>query len=107
MVVVPMGAVQASIYNWDDPFSFKPDRFLPGSKGSDNPAYLPFSIGPRNCVGQNMAYVTVRVILVELLSRLRFEVDPRMGSREDVLANQVMSLTMKHSGGIHLIPHRL
>ena len=87
--------------------SFKPDRWLEGGTGNDNPAYIPFSLGPRNCVGQNMAYVTLRMILLELLSRLRFEVDPRMGSRQDVRANQVMRLTMKHEGGIHLIPKRL
>ena len=107
MVTIQPAAIQSSIHNWEDPLSFKPDRWLEGGQGNDNAAYIPFSLGPRSCVGQNMAHVTVRVILLELLSRLSFEVDPRMGSREDVRANQVMSLTMKHEGGIHLIPKRL
>ena len=74
---------------------FKPDRWLEGGEGIDNPAYLPFFV---------VLEVTVRVFLLELLSKIKFEVDPRMGSREDVYSNQVLALTRKHQGGIHLIP---
>ena len=107
MITIQPGAIHNSIHNWDDPMAFKPERWLEGGKGAENPAYLPFSLGPRNCLGQNMAYVTVRVILLELLSKLKLAVDPRMGSKEDVYANQVLELTMKHNGGIHLIAERL
>ena len=107
MVFVQLNSVHNSIWNWDDPLSFKPERWLEGGSGNDNPAYIPFSMGPRSCVGQNMAWVTVRVVLLELFSKLRFKADPRMGSREDVRVNQVMSLTLKHQGGIWLIPEKL
>ena len=117
IVFIPFTAVHNSIHNWDQPLEFRPERFLASpepappagsggggrgspSSGDENPAYLPFSAGPRNCVGQNLAWLSVRL---ELLSRLWFEVDPKMGSKEEVHANQVMALVTKVKGGFHLI----
>ena len=39
-------------------------------------AYLPFSIGPRNCIGMNLARVEIYTVLVMLLLRYRFEYMP-------------------------------
>jgi cytochrome P450 len=60
-----------------DPFSFHPERFLPDAPAvfahDDKSAHQPFSHGPRNCLGKNMAYHEIRLVLVTLLFHFEFE----------------------------------
>lgn len=55
--------------NFTDSFSFKPDRFLTPEKfPKDNFEVLqPFSTGPRNCVGKNLANAEMRTIMARLV----------------------------------------
>ncbi|CAF3456617.1 unnamed protein product [Rotaria sp. Silwood1] len=39
-------------------------------------AYLPFAIGPRNCIGQNFALLEAKIILVMFIQRCNFEIIP-------------------------------
>jgi cytochrome P450 len=52
---------------WPDPNTFQPERFLQANNGSAaapaNPAFVPFSKGPRNCIGQELAMIESRIIL--------------------------------------------
>ena len=58
---------------WPDPDSFDPDRFLPGqSENRHRFAYLPFGGGPRLCIGQNMAIVTILLIVATVVRRYDF-----------------------------------
>ncbi|KAK7982106.1 Cytochrome P450 monooxygenase alt3 [Apiospora saccharicola] len=59
-------------HNFKDAISFIPERWLPLSQGAefvnDNRAAMqPFSYGPRNCIGVNMAYAEMRLVLARLL----------------------------------------
>lgn len=53
--------------HWTDPHTFDPERFLQktrdGKPEAANPAYVPFSKGPRNCIGQELAMIESRIIL--------------------------------------------
>jgi cytochrome P450 len=64
---------QWSMYHNDehfkDPFVFHPERWLGDPAFADDckEAFQPFHVGPRNCIGKNLAYIEMRVILTRVL----------------------------------------
>ncbi|KAL4863441.1 hypothetical protein BDV12DRAFT_202115 [Aspergillus spectabilis] len=54
--------------NFKRPNEFIPERWISDEFTSDNKAALqPFSFGPRNCLGKNLAYSELRMILAKVL----------------------------------------
>ncbi|XP_074661831.1 cytochrome P450 3A11-like isoform X2 [Tubulanus polymorphus] len=55
-----------------DPEQFQPDRFLPMYQDQRDPlVYMPFGIGPRNCVGMRFAMIELKITLIRLLRNYR------------------------------------
>ena len=57
---------------WADPNSFKPDRFYTTDvREKRSAALLPFSVGPRNCIGELFARTEMQVHLIMVANRVR------------------------------------
>ena len=68
---VDLGIGRSSKY-WDDPYASRPERFL-DPQGYNKEAWIPFSKGIRNCIGQELAIIETKVILAMTLRNFDFE----------------------------------
>jgi len=111
LVGTPLFAIQNTIHNWDDPHTYKPERWLDvpvetyvfdstssGDGKNKGITYMPFSEGPRNCVGQSLAKMEVLTLLAKLLANFKVELAPEMGGREGIRKRESTHLTLQTAG---------
>lgn len=62
---------------WENPKSFIPERFELENLTNLNPfSYLPFSAGPRNCIGQKFAMLEMKCTIVKVLQKFEISLEP-------------------------------
>uniref|UniRef100_A0A914CPP3 Cytochrome P450 n=1 Tax=Acrobeloides nanus TaxID=290746 RepID=A0A914CPP3_9BILA len=71
-VVISQYSVHRNPKTYPNPDNFDPDNFLPEKAASRHPYdYIPFSAGPRNCIGQKFAFYEEKVAMIWILRKYK------------------------------------
>ncbi|KAF7689170.1 cytochrome P450 3A27-like isoform X5 [Silurus meridionalis] len=69
-IFIPTYTLHRDPEYWTDPDTFNPERFTQENKENiEQYAYMPFGLGPRNCIGMRFALVIIKLAVVEILQR--------------------------------------
>nr|AIA82921.1 CYP450-17 [Gentiana rigescens] len=90
--------------NWGrDSYEYNPERFANGITGACKQPhlYMPFGVGPRVCLGQNLALVELKILVSLILSNFSFSLSPNY--KHDPTVN----LVIEPGQGVNLMLKKL
>lgn len=74
VVLIPLDGIHYDPTYYKDPDKFEPERFRDGYKNLlNNCVYMPFGLGPRNCIGERFALIGAKVGLIHLIRKFKVE----------------------------------
>ncbi|KAL8494529.1 hypothetical protein ACS0TY_025368 [Phlomoides rotata] len=73
MLLVNLWAIQHDPKWWDEPWEFRPERFIDSKGERDGFVLLPFGYGRRGCPGENLAMRVVGLTLASLIQCFEWE----------------------------------
>ncbi len=96
-IVIPIHALHHMAEYWEEPAAFCPERFAPGRlTEAQRAAYLPFSFGPRRCLGATFATVEMLTVLAVAGQRVRL----RHAQQSPVIP--APAVTQRPAGGLRM-----
>ncbi|PAV83892.1 hypothetical protein WR25_14483 [Diploscapter pachys] len=100
-IAIQIYAVHMDPDNWSDPEKFIPERFLDwNEKGSLK--WIPFGVGPRNCVGMRFAEMEFKMTLARLFDNYELRIPENVPKMIPVVNGIVMS----PKDGVKVTVHR-
>ena len=86
---------------WEEPEKFDPERFTP-ERSANRPrhAYIPFSHGPRLCIGNTFAMMEAQIIIAAVVQRYRLTLVPE----HPVVPQPLMTLRPRDGIMVNLQP---
>ncbi|KAH6798850.1 hypothetical protein C2S51_035334 [Perilla frutescens var. frutescens] len=105
MVIVNAWAIHRDPESWEDPFSFKPERFLNSNIDLKGQHYqmIPFGSGRRSCVGMLMGDKVVSLTLARLIQSFDWEL-PANVSPETLDMRDVAGVSLRLFTPLKAVP---
>jgi cytochrome P450 len=95
-----------------DPFHYTPERWLVGEGSTTQEsvdltrsAFMPFSSGPRGCIGKSFAYHEITLTLAVILHRFNFQRSPSYAAEISIANRYDEFLLRDHITGAKEGPH--
>lgn len=87
----------------EDAYQFNPERFVNGVNGACKfpHLYMPFGVGPRVCLGQNLAMLEMKILISLVLSSFSFSLSPTY------IHSPAMHLVIEPKHGANLLVKKL
>jgi cytochrome P450 family 135 len=82
LVLPAIAAIHMRPDLYPSPEEFRPERFL--SEGAESYAWIPFGGGVRRCIGASFAQVEMRIVLREVLRRVRLRAESPRPERPQI-----------------------
>ncbi|EEF35958.1 cytochrome P450 714C2 [Ricinus communis] len=86
-----------------DSYKFNPDRFANGIAGACKYPfmYMPFGVGPRVCLGQNLAMVELKILIALIVTNFCFSLSPTY------IHSPAIKLVIEPEYGVNLLVKKL
>nr|UZE89834.1 cytochrome P450 CYP4XH1 [Chrysoperla zastrowi sillemi] len=80
---------------WNEPDVFDPERFQPEELKTRDPySYLPFSGGPRNCLGIKYAYMAMKILIATVIRHYKLSTDLKL---DDLILKTELTLKLSNA----------
>lgn len=88
-LVIPIHLLHRHPDHWADPETFSPERWFDAeaTAARDKFAFLPFSFGPRNCIGYRFAEIEAKIIIANIVKKFRIDLVQPVDDEELAFAN--------------------
>lgn len=86
-VLIPLYGLHRDEKFYSNSEKFDPERFNKENSNEKNQItrpYIPFGIGPRNCIGINLALIVIKVRLVLLLQKFKYKLIDSLNVKQSV-----------------------